>query len=99
LEEAIQRFEQAHKGFQPQAWDFLFSAMIHGGLGHDGEARRLLDQADQWIAEADKAPVGTENDVPRWSTLFAKPVVLLLRREADSLINANSSFPADPFAH
>ena len=70
--------------------------MIHSGLGHDGEARRLLDQADQWMAEADKAPPGTEK-VPRWSSLFEKPVVLLLRREAASLINANSSFPADPF--
>jgi tetratricopeptide (TPR) repeat protein len=98
LEQALKRFEQAHKVFQPQAWDFLFLAMIHSGLGHDGEARRLLDQADQWIAEADKAPVGTENDVPRWPSLFAKPVVLLLRREAESFINANSSFPADPFA-
>jgi hypothetical protein len=98
LEEALQRFEQAHKGFRPQAWDLLFLAMIHSGLGHDGEARRMLDQADQWIAAADKAPVGTENDVPRWSSLFAKPVVLLVRREAESFITVNSSFPDDPFA-
>jgi hypothetical protein len=99
LEEALQRFEQAHKGFQPQAWDFLFLAMIHSGLGHGGQARRLLDQADQWIAAADKVPVGTENDVPRWSSLFARPVVLPLRREAESFIKANSSFPADQFAY
>jgi hypothetical protein len=105
LEEALQRFEQAHKGLQPQAWDLLFLAMIHSGLGHDGEARRLFDQADRWMAEADKAPPGTEgvprwsSAVPRWSSSFEKPVVLLLRREAESLINANSSFPADPFAH
>jgi hypothetical protein len=99
LEEALQRFEQAHKGFQPQAWDFLFLAMIHSGLGHGDQARRLLDQADQWTAAADKMPVGTENDVPRWPSLFARPVVLPLRREAESFIKANSSFPADPFAH
>jgi WD40 repeat protein/tetratricopeptide (TPR) repeat protein len=98
LEEARRRFEQSYTGFQPQAWDFLLLAMIHSGLGHDDESRRLLDRADQWIAAADKAPVGTENDVPRWSSLFEKPVVLLLRREAGSLINASSSFPADPFA-
>ena len=99
LEEALQRFEQAHKVFQPRAWDWLFLAMIHSGLGHTSEARRLLDQADQWIAEADKAPPGTENDGPRWSNLTEKPVILLLRREAESLIDADSSFPADPFAH
>jgi hypothetical protein len=72
--------------------------MIHSGLGHGGQARRLLDQADQWIAAADKVPVGPDNDVPRWPSLFAKPVVPQLRREAESFINANSSFPADPFA-
>jgi hypothetical protein len=98
LGEALKRFEQTHLGMQPQAWDFLFLAMIHSGLGHGGQARRLLDQADQWIAAADKVPVGTENDVARWPSLFARPVVLLLRREAESFINANSSFPADPFA-
>ena len=64
LEEALKRFEQAHRVFQPRAWDLLFLAMIHSGLGHTSEARRLLQQADQWIAEADKAPPGTENGRP-----------------------------------
>ena len=73
--------------------------MIHSGLGHTDEARRLLEQADQWIAEADKAPPGTENDGPRWSSLIEKPVILLLRREAESLISANLIFPTDPFTH
>ena len=55
LEEALKRFERAHKVFEPRAWDWLFLAMIHSGLGHTSEARRLLEQADQWIVEADKA--------------------------------------------
>jgi tetratricopeptide (TPR) repeat protein len=98
LEEAVKRFEHAHKDFQPRAWDFLFLAMIQSGLGHEGKARRLLDQADQWITEADKAPPGTENDGPQWNRLIEKPVVRLLRREAESLMSADSTFPADPFA-
>src|SRR5262249_44159084 len=46
LEEALRRFEQAHKGFEPRAWDFLFLAMIHSGLGQASEARRFLEPAD-----------------------------------------------------
>jgi tetratricopeptide (TPR) repeat protein len=108
LDEALKRFEQANKVSQPRAWDFLLLAMIHNGLGHDGEARRLLDQADQWIDEADEAPPGTEHDGsdwiyvhdgPHWFSVIEKPIVLLLRHEAESLISASSSFPADPFAH
>ena len=37
LEEALERFEQAHRVFQPRAWDLLFLAMIHSGLGHADE--------------------------------------------------------------
>jgi tetratricopeptide (TPR) repeat protein len=98
LEEALKRFQQAHKVYQPRAWDLLFLAMISSGQGHTIEARRLLDQADQWIAEADKAPPGTENDGPRWNSVIEKPVIRLLRGEAESLISADSTFPADPFA-
>src|SRR5206468_1176664 len=99
LEEALERFEQAHRVFQPRAWDLLFLAMIHSGLGHTSEARRLLDQADRWIDEADKASPGTENEGPRWNTSIEKPVIRLLRREAESLIGADSNFPANPFTH
>jgi hypothetical protein len=72
--------------------------MIHNGLGHEGEARRLLDQADQWITEADKAPPGTENEDPRWSNLTEKPTILLLRREAEAVILYDPIFPPNPFA-
>jgi hypothetical protein len=98
LEEALHRFEQAHKIFQPRAWDWLFLAMIHSGMGHTSEARRCLQQADQWIDQADKPPPGAETDGPRWSTLIEKPTIVLLRREAETLIRCDAMFPADPFA-
>jgi tetratricopeptide (TPR) repeat protein len=97
-EEALQRFEQAHKVFQPRAWDWLFLAMIHSGLGHTSEARQLLQQAEQWIVEADKAPLGTEKEGPRWSNPTERPTIQLLRREAEALLSADANFPADPFA-
>jgi tetratricopeptide (TPR) repeat protein len=98
LEEALQRFEKAHKVFPPRAWDWLFLAMIQSRLGHTSEARRSLQQADQWIAEADKAPSGTENEGPRWGDLTEKPAILLLRREAEAVVRFDPVFPADPFA-
>ncbi len=98
LEEALKRFEQAHKIFQPRAWDWLFLAMIHSGLGRTSEARRFLQQADQWIMAADKAPSGTEKEGSRWSNLAEKPTILLLRREAEAVILYDPVFPADPFA-
>jgi tetratricopeptide (TPR) repeat protein len=97
-EQALERFQQSHKVFQPRAWDWLFLAMIHSRLGHTSEARRLLQQADQWIREADKAPSGTEKEGPRWSNLTEKPTILLLRSEAEAEIRFDPAFPADLFA-
>jgi hypothetical protein len=98
LEEALQRFARVHKVFPPRAWDWLFLAMIHSGLGHTSEASRLLQQADRWIVEADQAPSGAEQGGPRWSNLTEKPLILLLRREAEASIRYDSNFPVDPFA-
>jgi tetratricopeptide (TPR) repeat protein len=98
LDEALEHFERAHEDFEPQAWDFLFLAMIHSGLGHSSDARRFLQRADQWIIEADEEPSGTENEGRRWSNLTERPTTLLLRREAEAAILHDSIFPADPFA-
>jgi tetratricopeptide (TPR) repeat protein len=98
LEEALKRFERAGQVSQPRARDLLFLAMIHGGLGHTSQGRRLLEQADQWIAEAEKAASGTEEG-PRWSNLTERPTTLLLRREAEALVRFAPVFPSDPFAH
>jgi WD40 repeat protein/tetratricopeptide (TPR) repeat protein len=99
LEEALRRFEQAHKAFPPRARDWLFLAMIHSGLGHTREARRLLQQADRWIVEADEAPSGTEKEGARWANLTEKATILLLRREALAVVRFDLVFPNDPFAH
>ena len=97
-EQALERFQQSHKVFQPRAWDWLFLAMIHSRLGHTSEASRSLQQADQWIIEADKAPSGTDREGPRWISLTERPTILLLRSEAEAVIRSDLVFPADPFA-
>jgi tetratricopeptide (TPR) repeat protein len=98
LEEALKRFERAPVASPPRARDLLFLAMIHGGLGHPSEARRLLEQADHWITEADRPASGSEEDEPRWSNLTEKPVTLLLHREAEALMRSDRVFAADPLA-
>jgi hypothetical protein len=86
LDDALEHLESAHKDFEPRAWDFLFLAMIHSGLGQTSEARRSLKRADRWSIEADKAPSGTETDGPGWNNLTEKPTILLLPREAEAAI-------------
>jgi WD40 repeat protein len=98
LEEALECFEQGHRVFEPRAWDWLFLAMIHSRLGHASEARRSLQQADQWIVAADKAPSATQAEGPLWSSLVEKPTILLLRSEAEAVVRFDPFFPADPFA-
>jgi WD40 repeat protein/tetratricopeptide (TPR) repeat protein len=86
-EEALKHFEQAHEVFQRRAWDWLFLAMIHGRLGHPDDARRMLAQADQWIANADQSRRGADDDKQSsWSDEYERPTILLLRSEAESLV-------------
>jgi WD40 repeat protein/serine/threonine protein kinase len=99
LEEALKHFEKMPRTHRPRASDCLFLAMIHADLGHPGEARRWLQQADQWILAADKAPPEAEDDGPGWTDLTEKPITQLLRQEAETLLRPDLIIPADPFAH
>ncbi len=96
--EALNRFEQAHRVFQPRAWDWLFLAMIHGRLGHAEEAGRLLEKADRWITEADRSTHQSGGIGPIWSSVFEGPTIRLLRSEAEAMVRFDPVFPADPFA-
>jgi WD40 repeat protein/serine/threonine protein kinase/tetratricopeptide (TPR) repeat protein len=99
LEEALKRFEEAHAAFQPRAWDWLFLAMIHVRLGHPDQARQLLAQADQWIASADQRKPSPDGEAQSgWSDEFERPTILLLRREAESMVHNDCNLPSDPFA-
>jgi hypothetical protein len=99
LEEALKRFDMAHKVFQPRAWDWLFLAMIHGRLGHRDEARRMLAQADQWIANANLSKPGTDGGSQiGWIDEYEKPTIVLLRREAEFVIRNGPELPNDPLA-
>ncbi len=98
LEEALKRFDRAHKVAEPRAHDWLLLAMIHSGLGHTNEARQFLQQAELWIGEADKAVSGTEKEGAHWANLTEKATTLLLRREALAMIRFGPVYPNDSFA-
>jgi hypothetical protein len=95
--EALSRFEESHRVFQPRAWDWLFLAMVHGRLGHAEEARRMLEKADRWIAEVDRATQSSGGTGPRWSNEFEGPTIRLLRVEAEAVTRLDPIFPPDPF--
>ena len=80
-EQALERFEQSHKVFQPRAWDWLFLAMIHSRLGHADEAARTLEEAADWIVEADTARRRKgEGSARAGTSLFEAPLTRLLRK-------------------
>jgi hypothetical protein len=95
--EALSRFEESHRVFQPRAWDWVFLAMIHGRLGHAEEARRMLEKADRWIAEVERAMQDSGGTGPRWSNEFEGPTIRLLRGEAEAVTRFDPIFPSDPF--
>jgi WD40 repeat protein/tetratricopeptide (TPR) repeat protein/predicted Ser/Thr protein kinase len=98
-EAALKHFDRALKVVEPCARDWLFLAMIHSGLGHTDDAHRFLQQAEQWIGEADNAVMGTGQEGAHWANPTEKATILLLRREALAMIRFGSVFPNDPFAH
>jgi WD40 repeat protein/tetratricopeptide (TPR) repeat protein len=100
LEDALKRFDLAHKVYQPRAWDWLFLAMIHGRLGRPDQARQMLAQADQWVANADQSRRGADGDKQQgWSDEYEKPTILLLRREAEAMVRSDPEEPDHPVAH
>jgi tetratricopeptide (TPR) repeat protein len=95
--EALSRFQESHRVFQPRGRDWLFLAMIHGRLGHAEEARRMLEEADRWIAEVDRATQDSGGTGPSWPNEFGGPTIRLLRGEAEAVTRFDPIFPPDPF--
>jgi WD40 repeat protein/tetratricopeptide (TPR) repeat protein len=99
--EALNRFEKSASLSLRPVLDLLFSAMIYSRLGQSTDARRQLEKAREWIAEADKLPTATrqtDSSRPQWQSLLEQHLVRLLRSEAEAVILHDPVFPADPFA-
>jgi WD40 repeat protein/tetratricopeptide (TPR) repeat protein len=99
--EALNRLEGSNRSSRQPARDRLFRAMIHSRLGHAGEARRLLADADRWLEEAERSTPSTQSssNQPDWQMVMDQQMTHLLRNEAEAVIRYDPVFPADPFAH
>jgi tetratricopeptide (TPR) repeat protein len=104
FEEAVKRLTEATK-LNPHPYrsnmlpTWFFLAMANHRLGHAEEARRWLDKAVQGTDEALKPPAELPGNsrnpdgviAPNWSR---KLTLLLLRREAEELIQGPGTNPA-----
>jgi hypothetical protein len=90
---AIETLEEAVKAQSEggTAQDWLFLAMAHRRLGHQGEARNWLEKAVNWINQA--APDAPRDDA-RPALLWTRRLELqLLRREAEALLRDDTKDP------
>jgi hypothetical protein len=99
-EEALERFDQSHKVSRPRVSDRLFLAMIHHRLGHRDQARRLLAQAGQRLANTGSTDrVAGGDRLSEWLGEYEnESAIRLLLREAEAVILLDPVFPMDPFA-
>ncbi|HEX8202619.1 MAG TPA: hypothetical protein VF590_19230, partial [Isosphaeraceae bacterium] len=89
--EALARFRESQRGFRPQAWDWLFLALIHLRLGDPDRARAFLGQASGQIEATDAR--GGASGWPHWTYQIEAHC---LRREVEGLLR-DADFPRDPF--
>jgi hypothetical protein len=86
FEEAVGRFSEARgAGWIYRAWDYLFLAMAHHGLGHAPQARDSLDEAVRWILNANEKE--TDGSTRRWFNWSERVEIGHLRRETEALLS------------
>jgi tetratricopeptide (TPR) repeat protein len=83
-EATIADFDRSAPVFPQRAWDRLFLAMAHYRLGHTVEAKRSLNEAEEWIERANRLD-GTGSRVS-WIGWYELIEVEHLLREARALI-------------
>jgi WD40 repeat protein len=71
-------------GWELRAWDLLFMAIAHEGLGQADEARACLEKARGWIENADKMEV--EGCERVWNNWLERVQVTRLRQEVEALL-------------
>jgi tetratricopeptide (TPR) repeat protein len=88
---AVECFEQMSSLYRLRAWDWCFFAMAQHRLGNAAEARRCLDEAARWIAEADQYEGDNPTAVhPAWGDWPESPVARRLFAEASELIGGGA---------
>jgi tetratricopeptide (TPR) repeat protein len=87
--EAIDCFQQASRVSHLRPWDLAFFAMAHFRLGHQAEARRILDAARQWIERANHSDADDLSGAnPAWDGWYERVEVPMVVSEAQALIES-----------
>jgi tetratricopeptide (TPR) repeat protein/predicted Ser/Thr protein kinase len=95
-EDAIRAFRDAASYHPPNPWDWSFRAIAHHHLGQIGEARECLQQAADWIGQADRRKLpDVEVTKPCWQNLswYEHAAALRLFDEAGALITGPRPAP------
>ena len=75
----------------PRAWDWLFEAMTHQGLGERAAARECVSRAEKWLAIV--GPPGPDDQtkpIPRWYNWQDEVAARFLHREAQEMLEKDS---------
>jgi tetratricopeptide (TPR) repeat protein len=83
-EAAIADFDRSAPVFPRRAWDRLFLAMAHFKLGHSEEAKRFLNEAEEWIERANRLQGTGSKDA--WFSWYEPLEVEQIVKEARGLI-------------
>jgi serine/threonine protein kinase/tetratricopeptide (TPR) repeat protein len=83
-EAAIADFDRSAPVFPRRAWDRLFLAMAHYKLGHTVEAKRFLNEAEEWIDRANRLHGTGSRD--SWFGWYEPLEVEQILKEARALI-------------
>ncbi len=91
FDEALRCFDATAKTYPPRASHCCFWAMAHHRLGNANEARRRLDEAKRWIAEANhQTHDHPSSNAPTWAAWYEHILYPLLIREAETLLSQDS---------
>jgi hypothetical protein len=89
FEKSLECFAAKEKAHGLRAWDMLFLAMAHHGLGHGDEAQAWLAKAASFIELAgDWRLVDPVPPASPWESWQEEAVARALRAEAEALIGA-----------
>ena len=91
--EALHILDRAIEEGRPRCkpWEWLFAALVHEKLGNREQARRYLDQSQQWIEEADHREANPGSEL--WPDPYQPVEVKQLYREVDALLAAKMGAP------
>ena len=94
-EDAVRQLDDSARLLQPKSWELCFLALAHKHLGHTAEAKRCLEAAARWMADANQpATVTFQYNQQVWGGFTERFEFPRLYVEAAALIGVPNAKPA-----